>query len=184
MDTQETKNTPETKPEQKPKGCSCFSACFNAGRACKSKTFKIITAIVGLILIILVSFAGGVAVGLHKARFSYRWGENYERNFMGPGSGGMNDGMRGFFRNFEGRDFRNAHGLAGTIISIADNNLVIKDKDNKESTVAVTDKTIIKSGRDNIELGGLKQNDQIVVIGNPGDNGVINASLIRIFVSN
>ncbi len=174
MDTQETsKNIPEVKPEAK---CKC---CLPG---CKSKTFKIVTAIVGLFLIILVSFAGGVAVGLHKAKFSYAFGQNYERNFMGPRAGEKGPGsLLGILRDFSGRDFRNAHGIAGTIISISDNNLVVKDKDNKENTVVVTDKTIIKNGRNDIQLGDLKQDEQIVVMGQPGDNGVVNAALIRVF---
>jgi hypothetical protein len=71
--------------------------------------------------------------------------------------------------------------LAGSIISITDNNLVIKDRDGKENTVTVTDKTVIKSGRENLKIGDLKAGDQIVVLGNPAENGVVNADLIRVF---
>jgi len=163
----------------------------------QSRTFKIVAAIIGAFLIVAVSFGGGVAVGLHKARFSSDFGKNYERNFMGSrfegGRGMMGDGRRGsqegggmmgFFRDFEGKDLRNGHGLAGTIISIADNNLVIKDRDNKENTVTVNDNTMIKSQRDDLKIGDLKVNDQVVIMGNPGDNGVVNASLIRVFANN
>ena len=149
----------------------------------KSKKFKIAALIVGALIFVLIVFAGGVAVGLHKARFSYRWGENYEKNFVGPR--GDQGGLMGpMMRGFEGRDFRNAHGLAGTIISIADNNLVVKDKDGKENTVAVSDATIIVRQRENLKITDLKASDQIVVIGNPDDNGVINANLIRVFNNN
>lgn len=188
MDIPEIKDQiPEVGPEAKCKcslaGCKC-KPCLPAGR---SKAFKIITAFVGLFLIVLVSFAGGVAVGLHKAKFSSDWGKNYERNFIGPRTGVGNEhmGPGGFvgsmMRGFEGRDFRNAHGLAGTIISIAENNIIVKDRDGKENTVAVTDKTLIKSGSSDIKIGDLKQDEQIVVMGNPGDNGVVNADLIRVF---
>jgi hypothetical protein len=148
----------------------------------KTKKFKLMAGIVGALLIILISFAAGVGVGLRKARYSYQWGQNYERNFMGgPRSGMIPGGMMGFLGGMEGRDFRNAHGLAGTIISITGNNLVIKDRDNKENTVAVTDKTIIKSGPNNLKLSDLQQNEQLVVVGNPDASGVINADLIRVF---
>ena len=50
----------------------------------KSKKFKIAVLVVGVFFVALVSFAGGVAVGFKKARFSYKFGENYERNFIGP----------------------------------------------------------------------------------------------------
>lgn len=145
----------------------------------KSKKFKIAALAVGVFMVALVSFSGGVAVGFKKARFSYKFGENYERNFTGPRMGmGRGGGMMGDFR---GQDFRNAHGLSGTIISITDSNLIIKDKDNKENTIAVTDKTIIKRQRDDIKISDLKQNDQVVVMGSPDDNGVVNADLIRVF---
>ena len=157
----------------------------------KSKTFKIIAGIIGIFLIAVISFGGGVAVGLHKAKFSADFGKNYERNFMGSrfgdgrgmmgGRGGLGGFMGGMMRQFEGRDLRNGYGLAGTIVSITDNNVVIKDNDNKENTIAVSDQTLIKSQRDNLKLSDLKVNDQIVVMGNPGDNGVVNASLIRVF---
>lgn len=162
----------------------------------QSRTFRIVASLIGVFLIAAVSFGGGVAVGLHKAKFSSDFGKNYERNFMGSrfndgrggqaGGGMMNGGQRGggmmgFFRDVEGKDLRNGHGLAGTIISITDNNIVVKDKDNKENTVTVSDQTLIKSQGDSLKVNDLKVNDQIVIMGNPGDNGVVNASLIRVF---
>ena len=142
-----------------------------------SRNVKIAVFVVGALLISFVSFAGGIAVGLKKAKFSYRWGENYERNFIGPPP----PGPPGFFREFEGRDFRNAHGLAGTILSIADGKLIVKDRDDKETTIAITEKAVIKKGRDTLEPGALKEGDRIVVIGNPGENGAVNADLVRVF---
>lgn len=150
----------------------------------QSRKFKIAALGTGALVLALLIFAAGVAVGFKKARFSYSFGENYERNFMGSrmGRGGFGPGgMMGFARGFEGRDFRNAHGLAGEIISISDNNIVMKDRDNKENTVQVSDKTVINRFRDTIKLSDLKNGDQIVVMGRPGDNGVINAELIRVF---
>lgn len=159
----------------------------------QSKTFKIIAGLVGVLLIALLSFAGGVAVGLHKARFSYAFGQNYERNFVGPRMmngrngfwGGMMNGRNGFLGGmmgqFEGRDFRNGHGISGTIISISGSNLVVKDSNGNENNVVVGNQTIIRSGGSNLQLGELKQNDQVVVVGQPGDNGAIKAALIRVF---
>jgi len=148
----------------------------------KSKNFKIIALVMGIIIIALVSFDIGMKVGFHKAKFSYTWGENYERNFMPPG---LPPGPMGFFPGFdEGRGYRNGHGLAGTIISIAENSLIIKDRDNKENTVAVTDKTIIQRRHENLQLTDLKANDQVTILGSPDDNGVVNASFIRVFNNN
>lgn len=182
METSETnKPQTETKPEQKSRFCPCFSSG-------KSKILIASAIILGIIILMLGSFAGGMKIGIHKAKFSCDWGKNYERNFIGEHTGRTDFGpgqfMRGMMRDIDGRDFRNAHGLAGTIISITDNNLVVKDRDGKENTVAVSDQTVIKSGRNDLKIGDLKVNDQVVVMGQPGDNGVVNAALIRIFVSN
>lgn len=149
----------------------------------KNKNLKTATIVVGTLLLTLIIFAAGVGVGLKKARFSYRWGENYERNFMGPrppfGDPGF---MGGMMRGFEGRDFRNPHGLSGTIISVSNNILIIKDNDGKENTVGVTDKTIIKKAPfDNLKLSDLQIDDRVVVMGRPEDRGVVDAILIRVF---
>ena len=173
----------------------------------KSRSFKLALGIVGVLLLVFTSFASGVAVGLRKARYSYQWGENYERNFMGHerGNFGMSDigsrermiegqfaslkmegrgGMLELPRSIEGRDFRNAHGMAGTIISIAQDSLVVTDRDKKENTVFVTERTLIKDHMADVRLSDLKTGDQIAILGRPDDQGVIKADLIRIFCCN
>jgi hypothetical protein len=153
----------------------------------QSRKFKIAAIAVGAFLVIIVSFAMGVFVGFHKARYSFEWGKNYERNFVGGGMMGGERGGRGQgggMMGFEGRNFRNAHGLSGTIISITDNNIIVKDQDGKENTVTVTDQTLIKSQQANLKITDLKNNDQIVVMGKPDNNGVVSADLIRVFSNN
>ena len=149
----------------------------------KSKKFKIAALVVGAFILALVSFAGGVAIGLHKARFSYKFGDNYERNFVGgPGQGMIGGrGPQGMMRNFEGGGFRNGHGISGSVISVSNNTIVIKDRNGQEDTITASDQTLIKSGQDTIKITDLKNDEQIVVMGRPGDNGTINADLIRVF---
>jgi len=185
MNTQETKN-PDTQ-ENKSGHATDRQKSFWCGA--NSKKIKIAVLVAGFFLVASVSFAGGVLIGFKKARFSYKWGENYERNFVGgPLQGPM--GMRGdrgsrdMMRGFEGRGFRNAHGIAGNIISIADNKIVIKDRGGQENTISVGDKTLIKRGQDTININDLKNDDRIVVMGKPGDDGTISADLIRVFSAN
>ncbi len=149
----------------------------------KSKGFKIAFLVAAFILVVLISFAAGAKIGFRKALFSCNWGKNYERNFMGPRpSFGKPGFFGGMMRDFEGRDFRNSHGLSGTIISITDNKIIIKDRDNKENTVEVTDKTIIHRRHfSDLKLKDLKIDDRIVVIGKPDESGIIEAILIRVF---
>jgi hypothetical protein len=97
------------------------------------------------------------------------------------GQPGRGAGFPAGLPDFQGRDFRNAHGLAGSIISISGNTVVIKDKDEKENTVSVTGKTLIKRGKETIAVNNLKQGDEIVVLGKPDkEGGMVNADLIRV----
>ena len=160
---------------------------MNAKEMTQSKYFKGIAVAVGVLIVAGVSFVSGVAVGIHKAKFSYAWGENYERNFIGGSRGMMSgdrDGMMGRFgldEKSDGRNFRNAHGIAGSVLSVSGNMLLIKDKDNKENSITVTDKTIIKRNRSDAKFGDIVTGDSVVVIGNPSDSGVVNADFIRLF---
>ena len=153
-----------------------------------SKSYKWILWIIAELILLVIVFALGMRVGLHKAKYSYAWGANYERNFTSrpnePMKQGMpsrnQSGLMGFFQE-RGGDFRNAHGLTGNIVSITGNNIVIKDQGNKKNTIAVDDKTMIKSGKDDIKIGDLKTDEKIVILGKPDSNGVIDAELIRVF---
>ncbi len=141
----------------------------------QSKTFKwIIIGVLSLIILLFV-FKIGMFVGSRKADFSFKWGENYHRNFAGP--------REGFFSDFIGRDFMDAQGIFRQIIKIDGSELVIKDKDNVEKVVLIKDDTVIKELRNDLKLSDLKVNDNIVVIGDPNDAGQIEAKLIRIMPS-
>jgi hypothetical protein len=141
----------------------------------KSKTFKIVlSAIAGLIIVLLI-LALGMFIGYRKANFSYRWGENYHKNFGGP--------RGGFFQDFSGRDFIEGHGTFGQIIKIDGQTLVTKGQDGVEKIILIKDDTAIKRSREDIKLADLKINDYIVTIGEPNDAGQIEAKLIRIMPS-
>jgi len=158
----------------------------------KSNALKITLLIVGEILLLFLVFSSGIAVGLKKAHFSNKFADNYERNFMGQHPDMRDEKKPGFFgkippefmREAEGRDFRNAHGIAGAILSISDNTITVLDHDNKENTILITDKTLIKSRRDDLSRSDLKTGDEIVVMGSPAENGTVSASLIRVFNPN
>ncbi len=135
------------------------------------------TLAVGIVL--LGVFQMGVFVGYHRASFSYRWGENYHRMFGGPRMFG--DARRGFFREFDQRDYTDAHGIFGTLLKIEGNTLIMKDKDDTEKTIVFTTSTVVRAGRDTIQPSALSINQNIVVIGTPNDKGQVEAKLIRVF---
>lgn len=141
----------------------------------ESKTFQTVTWTLLAVALIILIFASGVAFGARKAEFSYRWSENYHRNFAGPQAGFM-DPMRGP----NDKEFIKGHGVFGKIISISDNSLTIKDNDQIEKIILVKENTAIKRNRDSISLGDLKVDDLVVVIGGPNDQGQIESVLIRV----
>ncbi len=164
------------------------------GGEAKLKYLKKPIFILAILAVLAAVFAGGVFVGLEKARFSYGWRENYYRNFigerrrpmMGPGRGDDRSsfGMMPFGRPpFD--DYFNAHGVAGEIISTGSSTastttLVIKDKENTEKNILINGQTVIKSRRQDLKSADLKIGEKIVVIGAPNDRGQIVAKLIRV----
>jgi hypothetical protein len=138
----------------------------------ESKLFRaIILSIAGFIILAFV-FGLGVFVGTKKADFSFRWADQYHRNFGGP--------QGGFFGDMMGQDFTAANGVFGQIIKIDGQTLTIKSKDNVEKSILISDKTTIIYQRKNMKLSELKVNDSVVVIGDPNDQGQIQAELIRV----
>ena len=144
--------------------------------------------IIGIIAfaIILLAFGLGKSVGEMRARFSYRWAENYQKNFAGP--------QEGFLNNFQPipapGEFIEGHGTFGQIIKIEipkDSEkpafLIIKGLREAEKIILVNSETIIERFRETLKLSDLKVNDFIVVIGEPTDSGQIIAKLIRLFPS-
>lgn len=136
------------------------------------KSRKIIYG-VGLAIATLLIFQAGVFVGYKKANFSYRWAENYHRNFGGP--------RGGFFQFLDRDDYMNAHGTFGPVIKIDGNILTVKDQSGAEKIILISDGTEIRMGRDKISSSDLKIDDRIVAIGNPNDKGQVEAKLIRVF---
>lgn len=150
----------------------------------RSSVFRTVVIIIGVLLIVIASFAIGVATGIHKTRFSSEWGRQYERNFVGDGDDDRlhMGGMMGL-RSFEGREYRNANGVAGEILSLNDQKkIVIKDRDGKENTVQIVESTVLRKQREAISWSDLKAGDRVVVLGKPTQDGVIEAELLRVFV--
>lgn len=127
--------------------------------------------VIGLVAFAILAFifGAGVFIGGMKARFSYRWAENYHNNFGGP--------KAGFFGDWQSE----SRGNFGQIIKINDSDIIIKGKDNVEKVIVITSQTLIEKGKNEIKKEDLKVDDYIVVIGSPNDQGQIEAKLIRIF---
>jgi len=132
----------------------------------------IVVGIAGLVVLCFV-FGMGVCVGTRRADFSFKWAEQYHQNFAGPQQGFLGNMMD--MKN----DFINANGVIGEIISVKDNQIVIKGIDNVEKIIVVDERTTIMCQKQNLNLPELKIGDNIVTIGQPNDKGQVKASLIR-----
>ena len=138
----------------------------------RSKTFQGVILGLGIVIAALFIFQAGIFIGYRKASFSYRWGENYHRNFGGP-RGGF---LRGRFPN----DFVNPHGTFGQIIKIELPVITIQGRE-AEKTIIANNTTIIRKFSDELKPSDLKVNDAVVVVGDPNEEGQIKAKLIRVF---
>jgi hypothetical protein len=138
--------------------------------------------IIGIVIFVysVCVFGAGLFVGGMKANFSYRWAENYHRNFGGP-QGGFMMNIRTSPPNDE---FIQGHGVFGEIIQIKDSDFVIKGQDNVEKVIVFAKDTAITRGRQAITKTDLKVGEQVVVIGSPNEQGQIEARLIRVFDGN
>jgi len=142
----------------------------------KSKIVIVAIAILFAMAVLIGAFSVGMAIGFRKARFSYAWGENYHKNFSGPRGGFFKD----FSNDLMGADFIGAHGAFGPIIDISNSELAIRGRDNVEKIIVVGEDTDIRRLKDTILLEDLKLDEPIVVIGEPNEQGQIEAKFIRV----
>lgn len=132
---------------------------------------------IGIAVVALFIFQAGVLVGFKKAEFSGRMGDNYYKTF---GERGNPRGMPPTFGIMRGIDPSNPHGTVGKIAGIALPQIIVADRDGTEKTIIIDTKTDIRSLRDSIKSEMLKVGDFVTIIGEPNNQGQIEARLIRI----
>ena len=135
------------------------------------KSLKVVISIILGLFILGITFQLGLFVGYHKASFARDWGEHYGRNF------GMERPES--FGGMMGGKLPMPHGASGKVLSVSLPTFIIEDRDGTEKTILITDKTIIKKGRDNASSTIIKAEDLLMIIGDPNTQGQIEAKLIR-----
>lgn len=123
----------------------------------------------GLILAVLIVFQAGVYVGVRKAALSFNMGDNYYRA-VGPAN---------FPHGPFGEEFSEADGASGKIVSVTLPSFVVADR-NGEKVILVSDQTTIRRMRDTASSTAIVPGDSAIVIGEPNDNGEIQATFIRL----
>jgi hypothetical protein len=134
----------------------------------QSKQFKRIYLTFGILAILTLVFSFGVFIGSEKARFSYRWSDNYYHNFVEQPS----------FPN-QGTPIK-PHGLLGEIIKQSGNQFILRGADNIEITILNDNKTVVVGKSGNLKISDLKEGEKVVVIGGPDNQGRVRAKLIRV----
>lgn len=137
----------------------------------ESKRLQEVLVGIALVVSTLLILFVGISIGERRADFAGRFSENYERNFMGP-KGGM---MGGINTRAPG-----GHGVVGEVININLPEIITNGPDNLEKIVSLSTSTIIRKFMNNVSPSEIKVGDYVVILGNPNDQGKIEAKLIRI----
>ena len=138
----------------------------------QSAAFEKSVRILGILLIALAIFSTGIAVGYKRAEFSYQWGRNYSGNMMDPHS------MMAPFAH--DADDVTPYGAIGSIVSVRLPEMMIKGPYEDEKIILLKPDTAIRRMHAVASTSDLVAGEQIIVIGSPDQQGIIEASLIRI----
>ncbi len=131
-----------------------------------------IILILAIIVIALGLFEAGHELGYRKGSFSRQWDERQYRQFSNSRSPFSPFMMMG--------QEPNPHGAIGQIITKNPPRLIVQGQNKIEEIIVFDDKTSIRKFRDNASTSDLIVGANIVVFGEPNDDGEIKARLIRI----
>jgi len=141
-------------------------------KVCETKWLMWSLSVIGLIAVILAIFFAGVAFGHQRANFKCNFADRYENMFFGKNNNMMPGGNP--------RDNVRAFGATGKVLSVASSTIVVEDISGVEKVVSIDSKTEIKSAKDSILISDIKIGSNVIVIGQPSQDGSINAKLIRV----
>jgi len=138
----------------------------------KSPTVRGILIGLAVIVVMLLIFQAGQVTGYRKARFAGNFGNNFERNFLGPRGGEM--------KIMFNSSIPGGYGAIGKIATITLPQIVVIGPDNIEKIISVGTTTQIHRFQEEIKASDLKTGDSIIVLGSPNESGQIEAKLIRV----
>jgi hypothetical protein len=139
----------------------------------KSKNFKIAVASLGVLVFTILVFHAGMSFGFHRAKYSLRWGDNYNRIV------GRNDKF-GMMDRVSGREFFNPDGSFGKIVKISLPSIFVSDNEGIEKELKISTTTVIRKFKNNLKQEELKLDDFVVSVGKSNEDGSIEAKLIRV----
>lgn len=122
----------------------------------------------------MIIFQAGFFVGYHKASFINNWDNRYLGNSKYPRS------AYSPFMMMRRGDEINPHGALGQIISINLPKLMVKGPNRAEITASINSDTSIRRMREEASSSDLTIGQNVIIIGEPSNDGEIDAKLIRI----
>ncbi len=144
-----------------------------------TKPFRAVLWILGTLVILMIVFGSGVAVGYRSGLFASRYGQDYYRNFIGAGHGGM--GM--FPGGMMPPPIVNQYGVIGTVISVGSSTISMQDPAGNEQSIMLDAATVIREMDATVSASQIREGSHIAVIGEPNDTGQIHARFIRVFLA-
>ncbi len=139
----------------------------------KHPTLKKVLILLIIILVAMVIFSAGVAVGFLKGEFSERWDRHYMEVMSGPVSPFYDIGNRA----------PSPHGTAGQVMSSAGGQLLVKGQSDTEYVVIVSPQTVIRQIHNQGTTTDIQVGSWITAIGSPDESGRLIATFIRIMPS-
>ncbi len=127
-----------------------------------------------MVVVIIFTFHIGEEFGYKKAESIDHMSNGYYKAF-GQGEQKQTGLFGSLFDDQTG-----THGVAGKVINTTATNIIVEDNDGIEKTVIFDSKTIIRKQRKTVEFSEIKDDDFVVVIGSPNNDGKITAKIIRV----
>lgn len=122
---------------------------------------------IGAVILAMLIFHAGVAIGSH-------------RNFRGNGERNWGFRAPGFDVRFPRGFIQNGHGAVGIIQNVATSSITVQTRDGGTQTILITEKATIRSQSRNASSTVLTAGQQVVILGTPNDDGSMSANLIRV----
>ncbi|MFH0936759.1 MAG: hypothetical protein V1808_00490 [Candidatus Daviesbacteria bacterium] len=117
---------------------------------------------IGIAIVLVVVFLLGIYLGSRKSNNFPFWEK----------------------RPLTAREFvpdRFGHGVIGTIDSLGNNTLIVKDRSGALKTIIIDDQTALRRNESPIKFSDLKKDEQVIIIGQPQEKeGSIKATVIRV----
>lgn len=145
---------------------------------------RIILSVVVLIVVAGGSFLGGTLFGRNQAQVSAasRRGTFFQGTAGQNGQGGLQV-FRSGTPGAQGEGTQRGQGFGGgtfgTIEKIGDGEMVVTDQSGKQTTVKVSDTTLIEK-QASVTLKDLAQGETVIVSGSTGQDGVVTARSVQV----